>query len=204
MFHNIIFLFLAVLGLSSADVIKPVKPINTVPLKPTTKPKIGSPLLGKIPGEVIMPEKFGNSSRADLKTGAYPCGTVMASYNGIEAYSNGDYQGTGDSCGGWSSTGLQFQCVEYTQRYFNYLYGVAPVWPVDYASQMCDSHPAGVCAVGYPSPGFGVVFGWGGYGHTAVVIGVGSSTIDVIEQNGSPYGTNSYWQSDVWCYLAPC
>ncbi len=199
-----ILVVLAILGLASADVIKPVKPINTVPLKPVVKPTIGTPLLGKVPGEAVLPEKFGNVSRADLKSKAYPCGTTMASYNGIEAYSNGDYQGTGDSCGGWSSTGLQFQCVEYTQRYFNYLYGVAPVWPVNYASQMCDSHPAGVCAVGYPSPGFGVVFGWGGYGHTAVVIGVGSSTIDVIEQNGSPYGTNSYWQSDVWCYLAPC
>lgn len=181
-----------------------VKPINKTPLKPVTAPKIGNPVLGKIPGQVVVPEKFGNVSFVDAKAKAYPCGTVMASYNGIEAYSNGEYQGTGDSCGDWSSTGLQFQCVEYTQRYFNYLYGVAPVWPVNWASQMCDSHPAGVCPVGYPAEGFGVVFGWGGYGHTAVVIGVGSSTIDVIEQNGSPYGTNSYWQSDVLCYLAPC
>ncbi len=127
----------------------------------------------------------------------------MSSYNGIEAYSNGDYQGTGDSCSGWSSTGLQFQCVEYTQRYFNYLYGVAPVWPVDFAKQMCDSYPGGVTPVGYPQEGFGVVFNWGYYGHTAVVISVGSGTIGVIEQNGSPYGTNTYYQSDVQCYLAP-
>ncbi len=109
--------------------------------------------------------------------------------------------GTGDSCSGWSSTGLQYQCVEYTQRYFNYLYGIAPVWPVDFASQMCSSYPGGITPVGYPAVGFGVVFGWGYYGHTAVVIGVGSGTIDVIEQNGSPWGTNTYYQSDVLCYL---
>ena len=196
------------LGSTAAQMaIKPVKPINTTPLKEVpAKPTLNNPIYGKVRGEVVYPtEKFAlkkNNSTVNMQ--ALPCGTVMDSYNGIPAYSNGPYQGTGDSCGGWSGTGLQFQCVEYTQRYFNYMYGTQPVWPVNFASQMCDNHPPGVCPVGYPSPGFGVVFGWGGYGHTAVVFGVGSGTIDVIEQNGSPDGTNTYWQSDVWCYLAPC
>ena len=149
-----------------------------------------------------IPSSFGNFTHVDLSS-APPCGTDMANYNGIPAYSNGEYQGTGDSCSGWSSTGLQFQCVEYTQRYFNYLHGVAPVWPVDFAKQMCDNYPAGITPVGYPQAGFGVVFNWGYYGHTAVVFGVGDGTIDVIEQNGSPYGTNTYYQGDVLCYLAP-
>ena len=149
-----------------------------------------------------LPKSFGNYTLTDLSS-ASACGTIMADFNGIPAYSNGEYQGTGDSCSGWSDTGLQFQCVEYTQRYFNYLYGIAPVWPVDYAKQMCDSYPGGISPVDYAQVGFGVVFNWGSYGHTAVVIGVGSGTIDVIEQNGSPYGTNTYDASDVQCYLAP-
>jgi hypothetical protein len=69
--------------------------------------------------------------------------------------------------------------------------------------QMCDSYPAGITPVGYPQAGFGVVLNWGCYGHTAVVFGVGDGTIDVIEQNDSPYGTNTYYQGDVLCYLAP-
>ena len=85
----------------------------------------------------------------------------------------------------------------------NALYGVAPVWPVNFAYDMCSSYPGGITPVSYPQVGFGVVFDWPPYGHTAVVIGVGDGVIDVIEQNGSPYGTNTYYQSSVLCYLAP-
>ena len=149
----------------------------------------------------LLPSTFGNNTISSLKS-APPCGTVLSSYNGIEAYSNGENQGTGYSCGDWTATGYAYQCVEYTQRYFNYLYGIQAVWPVNYASQMCDSYPAGIQPVGYPSAGFGVVFNWGTYGHTAVVIGVGDGTIDVIEENGSSSGTNTYNQGEVLCYLA--
>lgn len=148
----------------------------------------------------LLPKLFGNYTIINLKE-APPCGTQMSEYNGIGAYSNGDYQGTGDSCGDWSATGLQWQCVEYTQRYFNYLNGIQAVWPVNFAAEMCSSYPAGITPVYYPQAGFAVVFNWGYYGHTAVVTGVGDGTIDVIEQNGSPYGTNTYYQSDVLCYL---
>ena len=74
---------------------------------------------------------------------------------------------------------------------------------MDFASQMCSSYPGGITPVGYPGVGFGVVFNFQPYGHTAVVIGVSDSTIDVIEQNGSPSGVNTYYQSDVLCYLSP-
>lgn len=167
-----------------------------------------------------LPQKFGNYSLSTLSS-APPCGDGLASYNDIVSYSNGDYQGTGDSCSGWSSTGLQYQCVEYAQRYFNSLYGVAPVWPVDFAYQMCSSYPDGITPVDYPSAGYGVVFNWPPYGttiitnyynntltiiilgHVAVVIGVNDGTIDVIEQNGSPTGTNTYYLSEVLCFLSP-
>ena len=152
-------------------------------------------------GTLFLPNPFGNYSHPDLKS-APPCGTSLASYNGIEAYSNGDYQGTGTSCGDWTATGYQYQCVEYVQRYFNYLYGIAPVWPVSFASQMCSSYPAGMNVVSSPAPGYAVVFNFGYYGHTAVVTDVGSGVIYVIEENGSPSGTNAYYMSDVLCYLS--
>jgi len=148
----------------------------------------------------LLPKSFGNYTIANLAD-APPCGTEMASYAGIAAYSNGDQQGTGYSCGDWTATGYQYQCVEYTQRYFNYVHGVQAVWPVNFAKEMCDSHPGSIQSVGWPQAGYGVVFNWGEYGHTAVVIGVGDGTIDVIEENGSPTGTNTYQQGDVLCYL---
>ncbi len=148
----------------------------------------------------ILPKAFGNFTHADLKS-APPCGAEMASFNGIGAYSNGEYQGTGTSCGDWSDTGLQWQCVEYTQRYFNYIYGTKPVWPVDYAMQMCDSYPYGMTTTWSPSVGDAVVFNWQPYGHTAVVTGIDGGIVYVIEQNGSPNGYNAYYASDVACYL---
>ena len=49
--------------------------------------------------EYILPKGFGNYTQDSLTT-ASSCGTIMSTYNGISAYSNGNYQGTGDSCGG--------------------------------------------------------------------------------------------------------
>lgn len=149
-----------------------------------------------------LPDLFGNFTSKDLKS-APPCGTELSSFNGIAAYSNGDNQGTGDSCQGWSATGLDYQCVEYTQRYFNSIYGVAPVWPVNFAFEMCSSYPAGVAPTSVAAAGFGVVFNWPPYGHTAVVTSVGDGVITVIEQNGSPSGENQYAMDQVLCYLSP-
>jgi hypothetical protein len=168
---------------------------STVPFQPL------NPRKQETVSGYLLPSTFGNGTISSLKS-APPCGTVLSSFNGIESYSNGENQGTGYSCGDWTPTGYAYQCVEYTQRYFNYLYGIQAVWPVNYASQMCDAYPAGIQPVGYPSVGFGVVFNWGTYGHTAVVIGVGDGTIDVIEENGSSSGTNTYGQGEVLCYLA--
>ncbi len=129
---------------------------------------------------------------------ALNCGEIMSSYNGIPAYSNGEYQETRYSCSNKNSTS-----IEYTQRYMNTLYGIAPVWPIDFAYDMCESYPSGITPVNYPSEGFGVVFNWFPYGHTAIVTGFNDNTINVIEQNGSPSGIATYYQNDVLCYLAP-
>jgi len=50
--------------------------------------------------EYLWPKEFGNFTHDDLKT-ASSCGTVMATYNNIPAKSNGNYQGTGTSCGSY-------------------------------------------------------------------------------------------------------
>eukprot|EP01038_Epipyxis_sp_PR26KG_P015977 gene15977-21683_t len=146
-----------------------------------------------------LPKQFGNYSWDDLSTTA-SCGSVMATYNGIPAKSNGQYQGTGNSCGGYGTTGSNYQCVEYTQRYFYEKHGTAPIWYAN-AKDMCSTHPTGVSKTTSPKAGDAVVFGWGSYGHTAIVSSVSGGLVHVTEQNASPTGTNAYSTSDVECYL---
>ena len=68
---------------------------------------------------------------------------------------------------------------------------------------MCSAYPAGITPTSDAQPGYGVVFNWPPYGHTAVVTSVGDGVITVIEQNGSPSGENQYSTGQVLCYLAP-
>lgn len=131
---------------------------------------------------------------------APPCGHVMSSFDGIRAFSNGPDQGTGYSCGGSGPTGLRYQCVEFAQRYMHDKHGVQPIWPISYAKQMCASHPADI-EHSNGANGHLVVFGFGTYGHVAVVTEVKGGRVHVVEQNSSPTGVNSYPTADVECYL---
>jgi surface antigen len=124
----------------------------------------------------------------------------MTSYNGISAKSNGKDQCTGECCGGHISTGCAYQCVELAQRYFHEKFGITPIWYVN-ANQMCSSHPSGVSKTSNPQPGDLWVRTSGTYGHVAVITAVHSSTVDVIEQNSSPSGRNTYSKSDAGCFL---
>jgi hypothetical protein len=128
------------------------------------------------------------------------CGTSMASFNGISAKSNGKDQCTGSCCGGSISTGCAYQCVELAQRYFHEKFGIAPIW-YDNANMMCSSYPKGVSKTSNPKPGDLWVRLTGSYGHVAVITAVHSSTVDVIEQNSSPSGRNTYAKSDAGCFL---
>lgn len=128
--------------------------------------------------------------------GCPPCGTVLAyTRNGTPVYSNGDDQGTGNSCNGWSTWGLQYQCVELVQRYYQEMY------PVDYAAQMCDKHPSNMYTVASPQPGDVYVTAYGTYGHTALVHDVNGAYVVVYEQNGSCSGTASYSIAGAECFL---
>ena len=168
--------------------------------------------------KIVYPEKFGNHTLGSC-SGAPGCGTAMAEYGGIYAYSNGADQCTGYSCGGYVATGYQYQCVEYAQRFFNAKHGTAANWYAN-AIDMCSHKPAGVSATNNPQPGkfmliivingstyfllLGdlVVFNWAPYGHVAVISAWHGSSFDVVEQNSSPNGRNTYSTlSGVSCYL---
>lgn len=149
--------------------------------------------------DYVLPKSFGNFTHDDLKS-APPCGTVMYTYNNVAAKSNGNNQGTGNSCAGYSTYGYQYQCVEYVQRYFHALHGTTPIWYGN-AKDLCSSHPSNVAKTSSPKAGDAVVFGWGTYGHTAIVKSISGSTVSVVEQNSSPTGQNSYSTSGVLCYL---
>src|SRR5688572_25844769 len=106
------------------------------------------------------------------------CGTPLAEVDGIYAFSNGVHTNTGTPCAGISPIGSYlYQCVEFAQRYMNSVFGIAPMWPVMAAAEMCTSQPAGVqthwAGSGYvPKKGDLVV--WGAvpgnpWGHVAVV-----------------------------------
>lgn len=128
------------------------------------------------------------------------CGTTMASYNGIAAKSNGPDQCTGSACGGYGTYGYHYQCVELAQRYMGEKHGIEPIWHVN-AKDMCSTHPSGVSKTSNPKPGDLFVRTSGTYGHVAVITAVHSSTVDVIEQNSSPNGKNTYNKADAGCFL---
>jgi surface antigen len=92
------------------------------------------------------------------------------------------------------------QCVELAQRYMHVKYGIAPIW-YDNANQMCNSYPSGIKKTTSPKAGDLFVRTTGTYGHVAVITSVGSSTVDVLEQNSSPSGKNTYAKSDAGCFL---
>jgi hypothetical protein len=117
------------------------------------------------------------------------CGTVLASFDGTNAYSNGPNTGTGNSCAGQGgiANGLQYQCVELVMRHFKRKWNLrwygnaktllrgAPRDTVDVITNGDRSRP--------PVPGDMIVWENGTYGHVALVVDVGRDYVDIIEQN---------------------
>jgi len=130
---------------------------------------------------------------------ALPCGTVLATWDGTNAHSNGANTGTGASCAGTGAYGYQYQCVELVMRHFKTKWGLS--WLVGSARYTLDKAPAGQVdtykngdAAHPPVPGDMLVWGDGTYGHVALITGVTQSSVSVIEQNvqGSGQATFSY------------
>lgn len=132
---------------------------------------------------------FGTYSNGSMPA----CGTVMASFGATKAYSNGKNTGTGYSCAGAGSYGLQYQCVELVQRHFKTNWGLrwwgnakdllnnAPKASVDVYYNGDAAHP--------PVPGDMIVWTSGTYGHVALVTAVSSSGVSIIEQNVTGSGS---------------
>ncbi len=141
--------------------------------------------------------------------------------DGMSFYtSNGNtYSSTGPR------TGLEWQCVEWTNRYFHFKWGTPLPWYGN-ATDKCASHPASVSRVTTPWPGDIVVFRpnsclsvstRGGctvradatYGHIGIVMAIASATtLRVKDQNGPQNAFNTYiraavgsFSSPVQCYL---
>ncbi len=142
-------------------------------------------------GCLAQPEDVGtdeavNPSHGDaLEMSA--CGTVLGSFDGTDAYSNGADTSTGNSCAGYGTYGLQYQCVELVMRHFKKHWGLswsgnakdllnnAPKDDVSVYSNGDGAHP--------PVPGDMIVWTKGTWGHVALVTAVHANSIEILEQN---------------------
>jgi surface antigen len=114
---------------------------------------------------------------------------ASAAMGDLNVYSNGD--GNQDSA---QTYGLQYECVELAQRWAAVRFGAQPIWPVAYAYRMWDVGPRlkvpwqQLPNGGAVAPQFGDLLVFGSTtsspaGHVAVVAGVASDHVDVVEQN---------------------
>ena len=147
----------------------------------------------------VEPETNDPVNPSFFESTAMPaCGTVLASWNGSNAYSNGSNTGTGYSCAGTGSYGYQYQCVELVMRHFSQKWGLR--WWGN-AKDLLNNAPRDKVNVYYngdsghpPKPGDMLVWTNGTYGHVALITRVGGGTLDIIEQNvtGNGSATLSY------------
>lgn len=175
----------------------------------TTLAAFGVVLPSACDDEMLAPRDIRHpSSEAQPRGGEQyaPCGTPLAEVDGVWAYSNGAYTGTGTECvAGPNAIGAyEYQCVEFAQRYMHEVFGLPPRWNVSAAKEMCTTYPAGVSAQPYgaaPVRGDLAVFTNGQWGHVAVVAEVFADGIAIVEQNASASGYrvlkgdpwNGYW-----------
>lgn len=129
------------------------------------------------------------------------CGDILAqhpAHPGVPARSNGVFQGTPDTCGGSGVFGEQYQCVEYVRRFYSIALGVdTSRWPRPMHAVEFYSRAGELGLTPFPNGGTVapaqndiIVFrsATQRFGHVAIVTGVSSSTVGVIEQNFSRTG----------------
>jgi hypothetical protein len=115
---------------------------------------------------------------------------VIGSYNGVNAYSNGEYTGGTGYCGSYSSGNYKYQCTEYVKRYYRQIKN-KNLDGIGNANQYCTN--AGKYSLNrrwncdpnnpnIPWPG-DIIVKTSGIGHVGIVKSVGSNYIDVVNQN---------------------
>lgn len=137
--------------------------------------------------------------------------TWVTNCQNLTAYGNGSsWSDTGCGAPNGCKFGEEFQCNELAQRYAYYAWGEPAQW---YGYGGADGSAASMWRAGPALPipleqfanGGGVpprqgdllIFGpgwlgsyWDGSGHVAIIRDVGATYVDVVEQNGSPTGTD--------------
>jgi surface antigen len=144
--------------------------------------------------EPTQDEDIFEESTLDQKVAMPACGTVLSTFQGVNAYSNGVNTGTGRSCAGVGTHGLQYQCVELAMRFFKVKYGV-PHWSGNANTLLAGaSRRAGMDvyrnsdAAHPPVPGDMIVWTTAPFGHVAIVTAVTSNSVSIIEQNVNAAG----------------
>lgn len=126
-----------------------------------------------------------------------PCGQQLSSdavYQGVPALSNDGDQGTGESCDGKGSYGLEYQCVEYVKRFYKVALGVdTSGWRGNADQYFATASAKGLAAYANggqvkPAPNDVLVFKGEPYGHVAIVTNVTDTSISFIEENWSRAG----------------
>jgi hypothetical protein len=137
-----------------------------------------------------------------LRGAGAPCGTPLSSYKGVPALSNGDQQGTPQTCTQETSIyGRRFDSLEFVVRFLAEAQGIPPEkWksdPQDYVGTASDSgllsyrNGAGSPPVSGDIIVFEELPGQPGLPHLGIALRVSDGMLDVIEQNGAPEGTVS-------------
>ncbi len=134
---------------------------------------------------------------------ASPCGTTLSSFGtpAIPAHSN--LADPHESCDGWGTYGLQYQCVEYVRRFYFLVKGIETRegkmdrrWNGNASTYFRTAAQKGLDAFengGHvrPQPEDIITFAGGPYGHVAIITAVLADRIEFIEQNFSTSGTGS-------------
>lgn len=116
---------------------------------------------------------------------------VVGQVNGVSAYSNGQFSGTGGVCGlnyvSGYCTGYKWQCVEFVNRYFFSKFnkkisgGNANSYYTNASSKGLNRASNG--GTDKPQAGNLLCSAGGSYGHVAIVKEVGSNYVKVVDQN---------------------
>ena len=166
--------------------------------------------------EAVQIKRFGKYGVEDFKT-TVNCGASINWFNNVTVCSNGNYQGTSNSCGSCDFTGkvCQFQSFEYAARYLKQNGGIDySQWRWNATTNMDDDPclaypwPYIVQVNSDPVPGDMIVIYMGNapqgqrYHHSAIVTQFLPPTyINVVEQNAASSGSNTYQRVQVECIL---
>ena len=118
-------------------------------------------------------------------------GTLIGSFNGVAAYSNGRVDSVSNVYNSATgiNTGMEWQCVEYVNRYYYIIYGLDIRIVGQNANQYYDNASSrklvSYVNAGKTTPQVGDIlcFSGGSAGHVAIIRNVGTTTVTVIQQN---------------------